>query len=101
MTINPAWTNADTVALKSKVLAVSEMGLKMQEEMDAIERIVARNAITSEELTGPLDEGGPVPKSAIWEILTFRDQYAILLGNGTTITAPSFWDGVMGRMTKV
>ena len=101
MAINPAWTNADTVGLKTKVLGVSEIALRMQEEMDAIERIVARNAITSEELTGDLDEGGPVPKSAIWEILTFREQYAILLGNGTTITSPSFRDGVMGRMTKV
>lgn len=105
MAINPAWTNADTVALKSKALDLARQARNLQIQLDDLFRVTNDNSILFDDLAD--DDGGdppaalgPVPKQAIWDMLGFRGQYNKLLNN-EDISGQGLLGGVLGRIVKV
>lgn len=100
MAINPAWTDADTVALKSKALDLARQARNLKAQIDDLERIMNDNSILFDDLGDDAEVGGPVPKQAIWDMLGFRTQYNKLLNN-ESISGQGFLGGVLGRIVKV
>ena len=105
MTINPAWTNADTVALKSKALDLARQARNLKAQLDDLYVIMNDNEIlfgdlNDEDESTPPNLIGPVPKQAIWDMLGFRTQYNKLLNN-ENISGQGFLGGVRGRIVKV
>lgn len=105
MAINPAWTDADTVALKSKARDLARQARNLRADLDDVARVMNDNSILFEDLND--DDGGdpptllgPVPKQAIWDMLGFREQYNKLLNN-EAISGQGFLGGVIGRIVKV
>lgn len=105
MAINPAWTDADTVALKSKALDLARQARNLKAQLDDLDRIMNDNEILFDDLND--DDGGeppnllgPAPKQAIWDVLGFRTQYNKLLNN-ESISGQGFLGGVLGRIVKV
>ncbi len=100
MAINPAWTNADTVALKTRALGYAQRAIALKEEGEDILRIINDNELTYEALGDDATVGGPVPKQAIWDVLGFDAQLGLLWSN-EPLTSIGFWGGVLGRIVKV
>lgn len=100
MAINPAWTDADTVAFKSLALEYAETAIALKAKGDAILRILNDNDLTFEALGDDATVGGPVLKQAIWDVLGFDAQLGRLWSN-QQLDSLGFWGGVLGRIVKV
>jgi len=100
MAINASWTDADTVALKSKALDYAQRAMALKEEGEEILRIINDNEITFEALGDDATVGGPVPKQAIWDVIGFDEQLYLLWSN-QQLNSLGFWGGVLGRVVKV
>lgn len=105
MTINPAWTNADTVALKSKALDLARQARNLKAQLDDLYVIMNDNEIlfgdlNDEDESTPPNLIGPVPKQAIWDALGFDAQLGLLWTN-QQLNSLGYWGGVLGRIVKV
>lgn len=105
MAINPAWTDADTGALKSKALDIAQQIVTMRAHIDDLRRIVTDNEVTIGEINDtdggdPPSPIGPVPKQAIWDVMSFGDQLDLLCSNAV-LTDVGWWGPKIGKIVKV